>query len=169
MTEHRCETVRPLLPEWVGGRLDADAARAVRLHVQGCEECTEEAEIVRALAAARPTVDPGLAERIQATLRDQVGAPGGLAPTGAGGTPSRWSSRQPWGLAAAAAVVLALGTAVIWPQVRGRNAPPSPDGIAEEPLFTGVFSDGGGIVAGAPVIEELTDEQLFTLLAELEG
>ena len=168
MTEYSCETVQPLLPEWVGGQLDDDAAEAVRIHVVGCTECSRETEVVRALGAARPTVDPDLAGRIQAALRDQVGA-GGAPSAEGGGAPSRWSSRQPCELAAAAVVVLALGTAVIWPQVRGRNLPPTPDVVADEPLFADVFSADGGIVAGAPVIEEMTDEQLLTLLAELEG
>jgi len=169
MTEHRCKNVQRLLPEWVGGRLDEDAAEAIRLHVQDCTECAEEVEIVRALATARPTVPPDLAGRIRTALRDEADSSGGAVSAGGGGAPSRWSSRQPWGLAAAAAVVLALGTAVIWPQVRGRNGPPLPDVAVEEPLLTDFFSADGGVVAGAPVIEELTDEQLITLLAELEG
>ena len=66
-------------------------------------------------------------------------------------------------------MVLALGTSVIWPQVRGPvPAPPEEEGAAES-LLVDDWGGDRGIVAGVPVIEELSDEQLLTLLEELGG
>jgi hypothetical protein len=39
----------------------------------------------------------------------------------------------------------------------------------EAPLMGEVWEEDAGIVAGAPVLEELSDEQLLILLDELEG
>jgi hypothetical protein len=66
-------------------------------------------------------------------------------------------------------VVLALGTAVIWPQVRGGPSLTDLDLDLETPLMVEVWTEDAGIVAGAPVLEELSDEQLLILLEELGG
>jgi hypothetical protein len=74
-----------------------------------------------------------------------------------------------WGLSAAAVLVLSLGIGVIW----NGEKPPELDQdtlqvLAGEPLPESWLWDDG-LVAGAPVYDGLTEEQLEALIEELEG
>jgi hypothetical protein len=78
--------------------------------------------------------------------------------------------RRTWALASAAVVVLALGTSTLI----DRSAGPSDDEVWTA-FFDGVRSvwvAGDGVVADAPVLEDLSDlsdDELAALLEELEG
>lgn len=164
MNDITCDAVLAVLPDWILGSLPEQDAAAVSTHVATCGECGREAALIRAVRGAKPEVPPGLESRIQAALRvDPV--VGDSAPT----RPRHWWPPQPrWGLAAAV-LVLALGTAVIWPQVRG-PLPVAPAGsLDDDALLAEGWGTDRGIVAGVPVIEELSDEQLLALLQELGG
>ena len=149
MNGNNCERARDLLPIWVREELDAPERRFVEEHVAGCEECRGDVSLLRTLRASAPT--PPL--DLEARVRSSVAA-----------TPVRrhaWMSRQ---FAAAAVVVLALGTALIWNQRPG-------DGdsvLTEEPLALTWPSDDG-FIAGVALLDDLTDEALEELLEELEG
>jgi anti-sigma factor RsiW len=144
-----CDRVRDLLAPWVREELGAKDRRSVEEHVAGCEECRAEERLLRALHAGVPILPDDLQARVQAsiaatTLRRRA-----------------WMSPR---LAAAAIVVLALGTAVMWRQLPG-------DGngvLAEEPLAL-TWPTDDGFIAGVAMLDDLSDEALAKLLEELGG
>ena len=149
MSDSGCERVRDLLPLWVRQELaDADR-RLVEDHVAGCENCRAEARFVRALYAGAPGLPADLEERVRLSVAD---------------TPLRrrvWVSPR---LAAAAIVVLALGTALIWSRPIGED-----NGLlAEEPLAL-MWPSDDGFIAGVAMLDDLSDDALAELLEELGG
>jgi anti-sigma factor RsiW len=172
-----CETIRDLLPEFGAGSMAPEERRVIEAHLATCQDCEQELGVLTALRDARPEVPPGLEARIQARIRAEMAedlAPAGAETRSAVGRrvipiPSRWRSIAPaWALSAAAIVILALGTAVIW-----NRSPMTPieDPIqvaSQEPLPEAWLWDDG-MVAGAPVFDGLSDEDLEALLKELEG
>jgi len=130
--------------------------------------------VVEALYAGRPEVPAGLGARIQAYVREEFSAQhaGGLGE----GSPEqirvipigRFRRIPGWALSAAAVVILALGTSVIWSQ-RSPDVLQDPIVVAsQEPLPEDWLWDDG-MVAGAPVFDGLSDEELAALLKEFEG
>ncbi|MGW8267324.1 MAG: anti-sigma factor family protein [Longimicrobiales bacterium] len=173
MRGQNCDGVRDVLPEWTLGALDAEVAEEVRKHLSACPDCAEEEEVLRALMASRPEPPADLEARIQARVRDEFRGSGvGKVPSGDAGViplfrPSRWAPA--WALSAAAVVILSLGIGVIWSGGEGPETFQDPDRVAaEEPLPESWLWDDG-LVAGAPVYDGLTDEQLEALIQELEG
>lgn len=165
MTELRCERVRERIPDLVAGRLEASEAEPVLAHLRGCADCAGERRVVELLHAARPSVPEGVGERIRAGLSEENPAarrPGSRSPS-SGRSTLPW-----WGLAAAAVAAVALGIGV---QLQGPDrpgVPPSvPAYVAEEEVGA-VWLSGDGEVAGAPVLEGLSDEELLLFLEELE-
>lgn len=170
-----CDAVREILPEWKAGALDARDTMALEMHLAACSDCREEAAVMEALLMARPEPPRGLEARIQATLRREL-----LAVASATGHRTartrewvlpvfgrpRWSPA--WGLSAAAAVVVvALGGSLVLKR-GGPEAAQDPILVAiQEPLPEAWLWDDG-IVAGAPVFDGLSDEDLEALLAEWE-
>jgi predicted anti-sigma-YlaC factor YlaD len=152
MTDVRCETARELIPDLVGGRLDAAEAARVAAHVEACADCRADAELARLLYVARPQVPAGLAGRVRASMRGD-----------------RQRGRRPWwGMAAAAVAVLALGIGVA-----SRSANDSdtvvPGFVAQGTSPTGAWVTDNGMVAGAPALDGLSDDALQALLEELES
>lgn len=146
----------PQLPDWVAGRLPSGEARAVAAHVDACAECAAEAGLLRALLAARPEAPRDLAPRVSAALRDdEPVAPRGRAVR-------RWPR---WAASAAAVLVLAAGG--YWVGIRDAPDFSGLGQIATEEA-SGWISDDG-IVAGAPVLDELSDDALLALLEEMGG
>lgn len=149
MNANGCDRVKELLAPWVREELSAADRRFVEEHVAGCEECRAEASLVRALHAGVPIMPDDLTARVTASIAT---------------TPLRrrvWMSPQ---LAAAAIVVLALGTAVLWRQPPGEG-----NGVlAEEPLAL-TWPTDDGFIAGVAMLDDLSDEALAELLEELGG
>lgn len=166
MSESTCEAVRAALPEWARG----ESARAADLeaHLARCADCAREAALLRTLYQSQPAPPPELEGRIRHAVQGAVptsGAPG--TPPAQGGT--TWLRRHPWPLAAAAVLVLVVGTALLErrtgdPSRMGGEGAGDPD-----PWLMDDWGGEQGIVAGVPVIEQLSDEQLLTLLEELGG
>ena len=143
----------PQLPDWVAGRLPSEDARAVAAHVDACAECAAEAAVIPALLAARPEAPPDLAPRVSAALRSEK--PSVLRAR-------RWPA---WAASAAAVLVLAVGTYVV-----GIRDAPDFSGLGQIPTEEGsVWISDDGIVAGAPVLDELSDDALLALLEEMGG
>jgi predicted anti-sigma-YlaC factor YlaD len=159
MTTPDCDKVKDLLPGWVAGGLDPVEHEAAEAHISACSECRAEAEVVRAVLDAEPPVPVGLEARIQSRVREKFSRkPAVFRP--------RWAPS--WALSAAAMVILALGIGVIWD--------PTPPDVVQDPLVVAsqdplpeawLWDDG--MVAGAPVFDGLSDEDLEALLEELEG
>ena len=171
-----CERVCDLLPDWVEGRLEADEAAAIRTHVESCAECAAEAEVVRLIATAGPVSAPeGLEARVVAAtlaaardLRVSGGSQSDVRPIR-----PRWAVPQ-WALGAAAVLVLALGTPLLMDRMADSSDAdtivdtPVEIAAVEDPIAT-VWASDDGLIAGAPVLETLTDEELALLLEEMGG
>jgi len=173
MSGQDCDEIRDVLPEWALGALDTEEGEKVREHLSACPDCAEEEEALRALLAARPEPPTGLEARIQARVREEMRRSEVVEPPRAEAEVfplvrrRRWAPA--WALSAAAVVILSLGIGVIW---NGGDVPEvlqDPLQVAvDEPLPESWLWDDG-LVAGAPVYDGLTDEQLEALIQELEG
>ena len=62
-------------------------------------------------------------------------------------------------------MVIALGTAVVWQRTQ---TPPEASQFAQE-SFLMVWADDDALVAGAPMLGDLSEEELAVLLEELGG
>ncbi|MEK9501097.1 anti-sigma factor [Gaopeijia maritima] len=166
-----CDHVQDRLPEFLGGRLD-DAGRArVQSHLEGCADCDAALEVVQLLAAVPPRPVPaGLEARLQAAVRAEViGRPVGAE------TPAvrrGWRTPQ-WALAAAAGLALAVAT----PVLMERMGPVGGSDVAiDEAEVTAMLTEtlpspwfgDEGTVAGAPVLDDLSDDALLQLLEEMD-
>ena len=150
MTDHTCEGAKDLLPGLVRGELSSEECARVEAHVSACVSCSDEVVLLRLLSATTPLPPAGLAGEIkEAVARD-------------GARPGRSFH---WQFPAAATIVLALGTAVIWQR---SETLPETSQLAEE-AFVMVWSDDDALVADAPMLEDLTEEELAVLLEELGG
>ncbi len=150
MTDHTCANAKDLLPGLVRGDLSSEECARIESHVSACESCTDEVALLRQLKATTPAPPAGLADSIkEAVARD-------------GARPRRSFG---WQLPAAATIVLALGTAVIWQRA---ETPPETSQFAEE-SFVMVWAGDDALVASAPMLEDLSEEELAVLLEELGG
>ncbi|HUH13727.1 MAG TPA: hypothetical protein VMK65_11480 [Longimicrobiales bacterium] len=171
MTHMSCEDVSDRLAELAGDRAPDGALDA---HIQGCRACAGELALLAALRAGTPAAPAGLRESILARVADVE--------------PSRawaWSAprlvawRAPrlgpwWGagaLAAAGLAAVVIGGALLRGEGPGAEA-------AELLASSEVELDGpalaewpgaDGLLAGAPVLAELSEEELETLLEEMES
>jgi len=134
-----------------------------------------ESEVVMALRGARPEIPPDLEARVQARVREEMTRKRDRVAEEASGDRNRvipifnrpgWAPA--WALSAAAVVILALGTSVIWKQKAGDLLQDPIVVASQEPLPEAWLWDDG-IVAGAPVFDGLSDEDLEALLEEFEG
>ena len=152
MSDFTCATVRELIADFVGSRLGAEGLETVDAHVTECGACRAELELAQAILAGRPRVPAGLAERVtRAVLAD------------------RRAARRPWwGLTAAAVAALALGIGM---SSETSRPPVEVPGFAQEAAAEDVWLSEDGLVAGAPLFEEmfedLSDDALRALLDEL--
>lgn len=150
MNEFACDSVRELIPDFVGSRLGPEGLETVDTHVTECGACRAERELGQMILASRPPAPPGLAARItRAVLADR-----------------RAPSRPWWGLTAAAVAALALGIGM-----SSEGAQPAFDvpGFAYEVEEEDVWLSEDGLVAGAPMFDGLSDEALVTLLDEISS
>jgi anti-sigma factor RsiW len=157
MTPPNCAAVKDLLPDFVRGELGDERRRWVVEHVTVCADCQEEVELLQRIGSDIVRVPAGLAYDIKDALAREH------APASA-----RWSVRRSvrWRVpAAAAAVALALGTAVVWERVRSL---PAVGPLGREP-FAVVWPSDDADVAGAPILEGLSDDDLMLLFEELGG
>jgi hypothetical protein len=151
MNPTRCAELADRLPDWAAARLPSAEAAEVGAHVATCADCAAQVTALRAVLAARPPVPADLAARIGAALRAEAEP---------ARRPRHWAQ---WAGSAAAVLVLAVGTFVLRPE------------NATEPLELGtltadesVWIADDGIVAGAPLLDDLSDDALATLLEEME-
>ena len=151
MIPPNCATVKDLLPDFVRGELTDEVRRGTTQHITVCADCREEVELLQRIGSDTVRVPAGLACDIKDALaREHASARRSV----------RW--RVP---AAAAAVALALGTAVVWERVRSL---PEVGPLGREP-FAVVWPSDDADVAGAPILEGLSDDDLMLLLEELGG
>ena len=150
MTEHTCADAKDLLPGLVREELSSQERARVESHVSTCASCSDEVDLIRRLGSAAPAPPAGLAAEIKEAVADD-----------------RARSRRSfgWRLPAAATIVLALGTAVIWQ--RSQSLPETSQFTQDS--FVMVWSGDDALVADAPMLEDLSDDELAILLEELGG
>ena len=155
MSPNACAELGDRLPDWVAGRLAPGEGEGVAAHVRSCAECAAQAALLRGLFEGRPPAPPGLAERI-------VGALGSGEIAGATRRPRRvWPV---WATSAAAVLVLAVGSLLL-----GDDRAGEPDRLGQVAVDdAGAWIADDGIVAGAPLLDELSDQTLAALLEEME-
>lgn len=150
MSQTDCGTIRAWLPDFAAGRLGGADVDVVEAHLPGCGECRSELELVQLLFASRPGVPAGLEGRVTSAVRA-----------------SRRPLRRPWwGISAAAVAALALGIGVTTERPETIDGP-VPAFVAETEDRELWISDDG-LLAGAPALDDLSDEALMQLLEELE-
>ena len=158
MKSMTCQELVDRLPDWTSGRLGDAESALVAAHVAECDDCSAQASVLGALFAARPEAPAGLAERIAHAARAQAHAVPGA------GTKRPWR-RPAWALSAAAVLVLVVGTTLL---LEGPQMIEVASVLGEVPLEESqVWIADDGAVAGAPVLDDLSDEALATLLEEL--
>lgn len=167
MTDIGCDAARDQLALQGDGHPEG----ALAAHLRVCADCAAESTLVRALRAGAPTAPAGLREAIVARVTPGEGA----APRAERVAPRLDSVRRwPVGLragllAAAALAVLVAGGLLL------RESAPEPD--AAELLAASVtdleapaladWPGGDGLLAGAPVLAELSEAELEALLEEM--
>ena len=167
MTNWNCDEVLARLPELAHGRGESET-QEVYEHLESCANCRDEWEIVRLLVEAGPAAVPSALEaRLTAAVRGDAGR------TGDGRSVRRTRSVPTWRLAAAAGVILAVATPILVDRMADQ-----PTGLLDETEITAALGDRlpspwlddeEGIVAGAPVLDGLSDEALEQLLEEMGG
>lgn len=151
-----CESIRDQLPDLAAGRLAPGEGAAAESHLEGCADCQEEFRMLALLAQAPPPVPGDLEAKIRGA------AAGGVSPVAAPGRGRRWFGPT-WGLAAAAVMALLLGRTLV---------DTGDDGSGELLLAGGdlpVLLEDDGVVAGAPMLDGLSEEDLLALLDEMDG
>ena len=165
MTKIECADMKDLLPGWVRRELEESDRDVVAAHVISCASCSAEVDLIRRIQAARFSPPTSLASDIKSALAAELVSGAGAE---YGGRARRFGH---WRLSAAATVVLALGTGLIWQRMQ---AVPEVGPLGQDPFAVVWPSDDGDvtgvpIVAGVPMLADLTDEELALLLEELGG
>ena len=159
-----CDRVGELLPDMAAGRLSRESVPAVEAHVAACPECRETLAALRLLSMATPQAPDGLESRIRDAVCGQAPSVPGAPSEGRGpGVRPSWRRRAPaWGLAAAAVLALLLGRGLV------PDEPGDPELLALGDDDVPALLPDDGMVAGGPVLDDLSDEDLALLLEELD-
>jgi anti-sigma factor RsiW len=162
-----CRAVRELMAAAVDGELAGRERAAFDAHVGRCDGCAEELRRSRRLAAAlralptETTIDADFERAVLAKTREALHAPGRLRERVRSGMRHGWMG----GLAAAAAIVLAVG---IWQ--RWEDAPRPPRTITEpRPEVPREVLASPQRFLDMPVIERLEMLEYLQHLDETEG
>ncbi len=183
MKSTNCETVRDRLVELRRGTLSALEAAEVEAHLSRCEECAAEGDVLRALETARRSAPDGFAEGVLAAWRGDadrsaLAAPGArplslVAEDRETVQPAARRARpaaQALPLAAAAAGVLLVGALLAR---TGFRAQPDATEVALSAAEAGVeilpWPGDDGVLAGAPALDALSNDEIEALLAELDS
>jgi len=149
MTDQTCANTKDVLPALVSDELGEERA-LVEDHVSSCTSCTHELALIQLLSGSAHEVPAGLASEIkEAVAHDRTKKPRTIG----------------WQLPAAATIALALGTSIVWQRTQ---ILPETSQLAQE-SFVMVWADGDALVADAPMLEDLSEEELAVLLEELGG
>lgn len=182
-----CEIVRDALPDVLAGRQVGPEAKAVLAHVAECAECSAEAALVAALARAPERAPAGLEARIRQTSRRQPArrrfdlGRAALLAAGVGsvllGSSLYLRSRgegPPVQVDGRAAVAVgptdAAGGQAPAPVAAApsHRAAVAPDGRALIQALPGT-PEAAGLYSSTPTLEDLSEEELNTLLKELQS
>lgn len=161
MTDGMCAWVADRLPDLEAGTLAAAEAGAAEAHLRSCAACRAERDVVLTVRGARPTAPLGLAAAVLAALDAPAARQSGVRRL-----PSWTYGARP--LLAAAAVTVFLVGGVLW-LGDGELSDDEllADASVEAPAVAALPGEDG-LLAGAPVLADLSEEELELLLEELE-
>ena len=145
----RCESIQELIPDYVAGRLATKEQELAREHFKQCYECEQDRDLAHLVFSSRAVEPEGLASKINAALTNQRVV----------------VRRQWWGLTAAAVASLAIALNVSLDRSELGSVP-----LVEyefEIQSENLWLTDDGLIAGAPMLEGLSDEVLGWLLEEL--
>jgi len=149
MNRTTCEWTRELIPDHAAGRLADDEIALADLHFEDCDECRDELDLAYLVFSSRAVEPEDLADKIKAVVH----------------SPTVNNRRRWWGLTAAAVASLAIGFNVILDRSGLPDVPLVESGFELESENLWLTDDG--LIAGAPMLEGLSDEALAQLLDEL--
>lgn len=150
-----------------GGRLDPRREARVREHLASCAACRDDLAVLTAIARAEAAPPAGLEARIRDAVRQAAGSAAGPAGGALGISRRRPGARwRPWSLPLAAAAALALA----WVGLVDRSEPAAEDAATLAAAYApyGAWPAEGPEVAGAPVLAELSAEDLELLLHRMD-
>jgi anti-sigma factor RsiW len=147
-----CETARDMLPELARGALDEAVAAVVERHLDACPPCESERALLMLIRASAAPPPAGLEARIARAVRD-------------GSSRSAKVPGRQLAVAATAAFAVLTGGLLLQGVVGDDVAPAS--GVAEVTLGWPVVQDP--ILRATPALDDLSVEELESLLAELES
>lgn len=143
MNRYDCEAIRDLLPSLTRGEVLPHEATIAQLHLDNCDECRAEADIVRVLQESLAPVPAGLETRVITAVRRR----------------SLLRSR-PARLALAATLAAAvIGGSLVYDRARGFD-------LDVEAVTWAAAQDP--LLHGSSELHELSVEQLELLLEEME-
>jgi anti-sigma factor RsiW len=171
-----CEFYADALTDRAAGALDQERAARLDAHLAGCPDCSSALETVRALRAAPLEIPAGLETRIRRAVREaarpevqpiDVGA--GAASRGVRAPHAFHAGWRRWALPLTAAAALAA----LWIGVGLPGGPDTPDdpplAVFEDYDPYGAWPADGLIIAGEPLLSELSMDELERLLQEMES
>ncbi len=150
MSNTKCETVREWIPDYVSGRPDGLDVALLESHLKACDECSAEVGLARLIFESPVDAPDGLARRVREAVRYDRAS----------------DSRPWWGVSAAAVAALALGIGIS--SDNPAQIEISVPAYAYESEAGDLWLSDDGLIAGAPVLDGLTDEALLQLLDELD-
>jgi anti-sigma factor RsiW len=166
MTRIGCADVKDLLPEWIRHELGESDRAVVSAHVSSCAACLEEVELLENIQAAAFSTPASLASEIKSAVAAEIKSlVAAEIELDVGVQYSQAGRFTGWQLPAAATVLLALGSAVIWQRTQ---VLPEVGPLGQDP-FAVVWPSDDAEVAGVAMLADLSDEELALLLEELGG
>ena len=173
MIECTKREAREALPDLVHGRLSELDTATLRAHVESCASCTAEVALLREVRSSAPLAPPMDISRIAAAIPAAASV---HVPAQARRAPSRFQFALV-GLAAAAAIIAAGSLAVDRNEVTRLASTrvavtDSPSPVAPQmstPAEPAVVQGGEPSLALVAEVEGLTDAELETLIAEVDG
>lgn len=168
MTDCPNSVMRDQLPDFVHGRLSAADASSVDAHLAGCEDCRAE---VALLGQARVALSLGVPRIDVASVVAALRAPRVIRRP----APRQFAVAGAWKYAAAAALVLAAGSSVLWHRGPGgtaqrvadsSSAVTVPESTASVSPASGQSVDGITFGGG---LSDLSLDDLQSLLGQLDS
>ncbi len=165
-----CAEIRDRIPDFVADMMTAESAETLRVHLDGCEPCAAELELVRDLSLSRPDVPAGLEARVIDAVRtaaaDDSESAAAILPIRR--RPAPRFHIPTWAMGAAAILVLAIGTPLVVDRMQDEGRMAASDDFMEDTPIVSLWASDDGLMAGAPMLDGLTDEELLALLDGME-
>lgn len=169
MTEIDCTAARDELADLARRGPEGEERAEVRAHLSRCPACRDELLVLRRLLAARPTAPAHLEARIREAVAGEArpGSPDRRSGR-EGGAGAGWRRRwRRWSTPAAAAAALVVAGGLLLDHAGPERARDATDPM--ETAAGALWPSDDGALAGAPLLDDLSEEDLLTILEEMGG